>query len=144
MERIKIPEFLGESGVREYREITVTSKRQITIPKAFFDRLGTQDSFDAFLLNDGIFLKPKSHEPTVYDEDIETLVLRVYKEGYEGTDAAKEIAHRISKYNEVIRQRIEQFEAEMEGESDGGDDSFNGLEVLFDPENGEAFEENRG
>jgi len=42
------------------KTITVTSKRQITIPKEYFDKLGLKDDqkFTAILMDEGILLVP--------------------------------------------------------------------------------------
>ena len=45
-ENVKIKSLVDieNTGIRDYREITVTSKRQITIPKLYFDHLQIHDT----------------------------------------------------------------------------------------------------
>ncbi|MGG0476199.1 AbrB/MazE/SpoVT family DNA-binding domain-containing protein [Priestia aryabhattai] len=127
---------LGE--IREYRDIKITSKRQLTIPKAFFDHLQIDETVHAYLLDDGIIIKP-AKKKTVQEEDIEAIVRNVLKEGYVGDDLANEIAHRIKKYNELLDRRIAQFENDMASDAvseDNEGDDLNGLDIFFDTKDG--------
>lgn len=143
---IKLIEEFGDTGnVREYRDIKITSKRQLTIPKAFFDYLALEETVHAYLLDDGIFIKP-AQKKSVQETDIEQIVQKVIKEGYSGDALANEIAYRVKKYNEMMDRHIEEFLNDMESDSvledDEGDVDFNGLDTLFDEENGETSETN--
>lgn len=120
--------------VREYREIKITSKRQITIPKSFFDNLAIEETFQAYLLDDGIFLKPIQKTETVYDQDIQSIIRQVIKEGYSGEEFVGELTYRISEYNKLIERRIQEFQDDLRGSSGSdelGDDDFNGLDIFF-------------
>ncbi|MED4353592.1 AbrB/MazE/SpoVT family DNA-binding domain-containing protein [Schinkia azotoformans] len=126
-------------NILENREITVTGKRQITIPKSFYERLSIDKTLQAFLTPDGIYLKPKQNEDeSVYDEDIKSIIKKVMSEGYSSEEMVEEIAYRIKKYNEFIDNRIREFEKDLgnESESDDLEDEFNGLDVFFDSEIG--------
>lgn len=137
---------VGETGdAREYRDIKITSKRQLTIPKAFFDYLGIEETVHAYLLDDAILIKP-AQKRTVQEIDIEKIIRNVMNEGYSGDAMAEEIAYRIKEYNGLIDRRIEEFLNDMTGDEvldDQGDVEFNGLELFFDEENGEDAEANQ-
>ena len=137
---------IGELGnAREYRDIKITSKRQLTIPKAFFDYLGIEETVHAYLLDDAILIKP-AQKKSVQEIDIEKIIRNVMNEGYSGDALAGEIAYRIKEYNEQIDRRIEGFLNDMTGNEvpdDQGDVEFNGLELFFDEENGETSEANQ-
>lgn len=135
--------FVGEGEVLEYREITVTSKRQITIPKSFFDRLAVEQRFVAYLTNEGIFLKPiRTESETVYDDDLKNIVRKVVSEGYSGEEMVEEIVYRFGEYNKLIEKRIQEFERDLTSDSVSDDESedehFYGLDALFDAETGET------
>jgi bifunctional DNA-binding transcriptional regulator/antitoxin component of YhaV-PrlF toxin-antitoxin module len=119
--------------VREYREITVTSKRQITIPKSFFDRLAIEETLVAYLLDDGIFLKPARKDDSVYAEDVEEIIRDVVREGYSGEELVAELARRLNEYNKFIERRIQEFERDLKSDSVSEDteDEFYGLDVFF-------------
>lgn len=144
--RTKIVAGFGDSGnAREYRDIKITSKRQLTIPKAFFDYLGIEDTVHAILLDDGILIKP-AQKKSVQEMDIEKIIRNVMDEGHTGDKLADEIAYRIKEYNELLNRRIEGFLDDMTSDTvpdDQGDVEFNGLEIFFDEENGETSETNQ-
>jgi len=136
----------GLDGVKEYRDIKITSKRQFTIPKSFFDALNIEDEMEAYLLEDGIFLKPIHKTETIYDKDIREIIRKTMDEGLEKEEFIKELTSRISQYDRFIANRIQEFKEDMradsESEDDEGDVDFNGLDVFFDEENGEAVKGN--
>lgn len=138
--------FNIERDILENREITVTGKRQITIPKSFYDRLGIEQSLEAYLTTDGIFLKPKKmFETTMYDKDVKKIVQKAISEGFTDEKLADEIAHRLDEYNKFISSRIKQFQDDLYTplDSDEGDVSFNGLDTFFNKENDETTETTR-
>lgn len=47
-----------ESVVMEKRRISVSEKRQITIPKRFFDQLGIGNEVECVVQNGGLFIRP--------------------------------------------------------------------------------------
>lgn len=143
MQKEYIMEGFGDlQNVREYRDIKITSKRQITIPKAFFDYLGIEETVHAFLLDDGILIKPEQKR-SVQEMDIEAILRNVMSEGYSGDELTDEFARRVKEYNMVMDRRINGFLDDMSSdevsEADEGDD-FNGLDVFFDEEDGESTE----
>lgn len=145
---IMIPSVLEGFGnlgdVREYRDIKITSKRQLTIPKAFFDYLGIEETVHAFLLQDGILLKPEQKK-SVQEMDIEAMLRNVMNEGFSGDELADEFARRVKEYNKFLDSRVEEFLNDMtskEVSEDGEGDDFNGLDIFFDEEDGENSETN--
>lgn len=146
MQRQYITEGSGDiKNVREYRDIKITSKRQLTIPKAFFDYLEMEETVHAFLLDDGILIKPEQKKP-IEEMDIEAILRNVMSEGYSGDELTDEFARRVKEYNMVMNRRINGFLDDMTSdavfEADEGDD-FNGLDIFFDEENGENFKASR-
>lgn len=143
MQREYIIEGFGDlANVREYRDIKITSKRQLTIPKAFFDYLGIEETVHAFLLDDGILIKPEQKKSTE-EMDIEAILRNVMSEGYSGDELTEEFARRAKEYYMVMDRRINGFLDDMIGdtvsEADEGED-FNGLDIFFDDEDGESSE----
>lgn len=144
--RIQIAEGANEFGnVREYRDIKITSKRQLTIPKAFFDYLGIEETVHAYLLDNGILIKPEQKK-SIQDQDIQTILQNVMSEGFSGDELADEFSRRVKEYNRFLDNRIEGFlndiTSDAVSEDDEGDD-FNGLNIFFDEESGTNLEEGR-
>lgn len=138
-----ILEGFGDIGVvREYRDVKITSKRQLTIPKAFFDYLGMEDTVHAVLLDDGILIKP-AIKKSVQEVDVEAILQKVINEGYSGDELADEFARRVKEYNRVLEGRINEFLNDMTSEEVSDEregDDFNGLDMFFDQEDAENFE----
>lgn len=134
-------ELAGAANIHEYREIAVTSKRQLTIPKSFFDHLGIEDSLVAWLTDDGIYLKPaRRGVEVVSDEDRRDIILGVLSEGGNPEIIADKINRRLHAHGEVMDRRIREFQDDMKkgASEDGGEDDFHGLDVFFDTEAREA------
>jgi bifunctional DNA-binding transcriptional regulator/antitoxin component of YhaV-PrlF toxin-antitoxin module len=146
MSKEYIIEGFGDlENVREYRDIKITSKRQITIPKAFFDYLGMEETVHAFLLDDGILIRPEQKK-SIEEMDIEAILRNVMSEGYSGDELTDEFTRRVKEYNMVMDRRINEFLGDITSdavsEADEGD-GFNGLDIFFDEENGESSETSR-
>lgn len=131
-------------NIREYREITLTSKRQITLPKSFCDRLDIEGRrFEAYLTDDGIFLRPvSSKDSSVYDDDVKAIIRQVMDEGYEGNEMVEEAAFRIGEYQKMMNRRIQEFEDDLLGDSVSNEteETFNGLDIFFNTQTGENTE----
>lgn len=128
-------------AAKETRLIKSTSKRQITIPKSFYDRLSLQEGevFTAHLFNEGILLIPS--EETVRDQDRKSIIARVLQENYSGGELIEELNFRLKQYDDVIESKIAQFEKDIEDRDIASEDdevNFNGLDVFFDVETGSA------
>lgn len=127
---------------KQHRQIKLTSKRQFTIPKSFFDSLNLSDGLimDAFLFDGAILLKPEKRTETIQDEDYSIIIKKIIAEGYRGKELADEITFRVSEYDNFIAKRIEEFEKDINAddacEDDIGVEDLNGLEVFINTQNG--------
>ena len=132
--------MMSGRAARETRLIKSTSKRQITIPKSFFDCLAIEDgiTFVAQVIDDGIFLKPQPvHGETVNDQDRKCIIRKVLQEGYSGEEMVEEISFRLQQYDEFIARRLREFENDIADSVEGADvipgvEAFNGLDIFFD------------
>lgn len=128
--------------VKESRLIKSTSKRQITIPKSFFEILALKDgvSFEAQVIDSGVFLRPIKDLPLcIRDQDREEIIRQVLSEGYTGESLVEELNSRLKAYDDFLHNRVQEFEKDILESNDGSDvepgvDSFNGLDVLFNKE----------
>ncbi|MCM3603156.1 AbrB/MazE/SpoVT family DNA-binding domain-containing protein [Robertmurraya korlensis] len=143
MAKVNILNGFGDlENIRESRDIKITSKRQLTIPKAYFDYLGIEETVHAILLDDGILIKPEKKQ-SLQEIDVEVILRNVMNEGYTGDELADEFSRRVKEYNKVLDRRIEEFLNDMTSdtvsEANEGDD-FNGLDIFFNTEDGENSE----
>ncbi len=137
--------FMGANGDIGYKKITVTGKRQITIPKHFFDHLDIGTMVTAYLKDGGIFLEPyREEKETITEIDTRDIVRQAIAEGLTGDDLANEVARRVGELNKLFNRRIQEFERDLSDDSvDDSEDDFNGLDVFFDQEIGEDAKETR-
>lgn len=136
--------------VKEYRQIKITSKRQVTIPKSIFELLELKDgdSLMAYAFEDGILLKPYKAAETVYNQDVKKIIHQAINEGYTGEELAEEIALRLKEYERFLTRRVQEFEDDIADdgmEDKAGDvvgvEGFNGLDIFFDSEAGTVSKE---
>lgn len=124
--------------IRESRDIKVTSKRQITIPKTYFDYLGIKENVHAYLLDDAILIKADKKQ-SQQEIDLEIILKNIFQEGFSSDEIGEEFSKRVKAYNKVLNRKVNSFVNDMTDGSEGelkGDD-FNGLDIFFDEENGE-------
>ncbi|QTH41003.1 AbrB/MazE/SpoVT family DNA-binding domain-containing protein [Cohnella sp. LGH] len=134
------------TGVIEFRDIKITSKRQLTIPKSYFDALNMEDEVQAYLMDDGIFLKPVRIKQTLQENDIQLIVRKTLAEGLSEEELARELSHRITAYHRLLAERVHEFMEDMAdsgSDDEKGDLDFNGLDVFFNEEDGETSASNR-
>lgn len=138
--------FGNLENIRESRDIKITSKRQLTIPKAYFDYLGIEETVHALLLDDGILIKPEKKQ-SIQEIDVEIILRNIMNEGYTGDELADEFSRRVKEYNKVLDRRIEGFlndlTSDTVSEAEEQGDDFNGLDIFFNEEDGENSETNR-
>ncbi len=141
--------MLIERAAKETRLIKSTSKRQITIPKSFFEILAIEDgvTFVAQVNENGIFLKPQSiMKQSIRDQDREHIIRQIFREGYSEEEIIEELNYRLKKYDEFIAHRVQEFDNDIADSYDGtGDEpeveSFNGLDIFFHEEAGASHKE---
>lgn len=136
--------FGNLENIRESRNIRITSKRQLTIPKAYFDYLGIEESVQAFLLDDGILLKPEKKQ-TTQEIDVEIILRNIMNEGYVGDGLIDEFSYRVKEYNKVLDRRLEGFLSDLKhdpvSEAEEKGEDFNGLDIFFNQQDEENSKE---
>ncbi|MFK3988525.1 AbrB/MazE/SpoVT family DNA-binding domain-containing protein [Exiguobacterium mexicanum] len=87
------------------KKVAVSSKRQIAIPKEFFDAIGIEKEI-IMELNDGVInIKPvRTHT----DDFSEEILADVIQEGFTGNDILKEFQRRKNMIRPAISQMIEE------------------------------------
>ena len=91
----------------EHKIISISSKRQITIPQKYFEMLGFRGEAECILQNGGIFLRPVRLDGNEFAEQIlEDLI----KEGYSGS----ELLAKFKEQSRKVRPAVEQLIAEAD------------------------------
>lgn len=102
---VDVKEKEGKLQMGKMKRISVSQKRQLTIPKEFYDELDINDEVLCHMVDGGIFIKPIKLETDFSQEILSDLI----REGYEaGDELIKEFAYRKSQLNPAIHKMIEE------------------------------------
>ena len=111
---------------KEKKVISISSKRQMTIPRKFFEQLGFSNDAECFLRGNELIIRPLK----VMDGDLSAEILSdLIKQGYSGDD----LLYRFKMTQKKVRPAIEMIldEAEMAAEGNG---EYYSIEDVFDQE----------
>lgn len=84
------------------KRISVSRKRQITIPKEYFDELQIKDMVDCKIVNGSLVIRPVSEELDFSQYILEDLI----HEGYEGEKLLHEFSYRKSQIRPALNQMV--------------------------------------
>ncbi|WP_031548099.1 AbrB/MazE/SpoVT family DNA-binding domain-containing protein [Salinicoccus luteus] len=87
------------------KRVTVSSKRQISIPKEFCDALGIENDVILELHNNGIIVRPVKQQ---IDDFSEELLSDLIDEGYEGQDLKRVFAERKAMISSAVDSLAEE------------------------------------
>ncbi len=93
------------------KRISVSSKRQITIPLQYFEELKIGTEVDCQLKDGGIFIRPIDPEPSGEFDDL--ILADLIKEGYQG----QELLEKFKEMRRQIRPAVLKMLAEAEKEA---------------------------
>jgi len=85
------------------KRISVSRKRQITIPLEFFKKLGIENEVDCFLQNDSITIRPVNDNAG--GEFAEVILKDLISQGYSG----EELLAKFKETNRKIRPAVEKL-----------------------------------
>lgn len=90
-------------GHKEVKKISVSAKRQMTIPKQFYDELQIGNEVTCQIVDGALVIKPVP-KPLDFSEFI---LNDLVKEGYEGEELVKEFTYRKSQINVALHKMME-------------------------------------
>lgn len=100
-ERITMP----DRPKKRVKRIAVSSKRQISIPKDFYEQLGIGSEVVVELYNNQMVIKPVKEEVG----DFSSMILKeLIEEGYEGDDLLEEFENRKTLIRPAVNMMIEE------------------------------------
>lgn len=88
--------------VQDYKRVSISSKRQITIPQIFFTALGFENEAECILRDDEIVIRPCRIDNS--SEFAEEILADLLKEGYEGKALLKEFKIRKAKVRPAVKR----------------------------------------
>ena len=97
----------------ERKTISVTGKRQITIPLKFFEKLKIGNEVECILHGDELIIKPLERETT--GEFDEYILSDLIKEGYVGEALVDEFKVRRKKIRPAVEKMIDEADKAAQG-----------------------------
>ncbi len=101
-------------SVIEHKIISISAKRQITIPQKYYDMLGFDGEAECILQKGGIFLRPVRIDGNEFAEQI---LADLIEEGYSGT----ELLEKFKEQSRKIRPAVEHLIAEADRIAEHGE-----------------------
>ena len=93
------------------KKISVSQKRQITIPKEFFDALNIGDEIECYIEDNCIVIKPVVENSL---NDFSEFILQdIIKEGFKGNDILKEFKKRRKKLESAAKEFNKKIDEEI-------------------------------
>lgn len=114
-------------GTMERKRISISSKRQVTIPQKFFDMLGFDSEAECILQDNAIILRPVKNNGGEFSEQI---LADLIEQGYAG----KELLRRFKERQNQVRPAIERMIAEADAMAETPDTGTRSLDELFGSE----------
>lgn len=108
----------------ERKQIAISEKRQITIPKRFFEALGLEDQVICEVRNDELVLKKAPKESDFSEEILKDLIA----EGYTDKELLKEFQQRKNQVRPAVEALIEESRQAASQYDDTGEEN---IEELF-------------
>jgi bifunctional DNA-binding transcriptional regulator/antitoxin component of YhaV-PrlF toxin-antitoxin module len=107
--------------IAERKRVTISVKRQFTIPQKYYEALGFESDAECFLQNGGIFIRPLRSEPSDFSEEI---LADLVEQGLSG----QELLVRFKEQTKKIRPAVQK----LIGEADEAAKSGSGKQSIDD------------
>ena len=105
----------------ESKIISVSNKRQITIPQKFFEKLNIGQEVECFVNNSEIVIRPIRRETEFAEEILKDLV----EKGFQGTQLIEEFRKTRSKIRPAIESMINEAEHQSKNLKGSGNEKMN-------------------
>lgn len=102
----------------ETKRISVSKKRQITIPQRFFEKLNIGDEVECIMTNSEIIIRPVRQETEFAEEILKDLISK----GLQGEQLLAEFRNTRAKIRPAIKRMIEEAEHLAQQLDGTGDD----------------------
>ena len=106
----------------EHKRVTISVKRQFTIPQKYYESLGFESDAECILQDGGIFIRPLRNEPSDFSEEI---LADLVAQGLSGQELLARFKEQTRKIRPAVRKMIE--EADEAAKSGAGKRTINDL-----------------
>ncbi|HAP42779.1 MAG: AbrB family transcriptional regulator [Spirochaetes bacterium GWD1_61_31] len=110
------------SQIAERKRVTISVKRQFTIPQKYYELLGFESDAECILQDGGIFIRPLRNEPSDFSEEI---LADLITQGLSGQQLLARFKEQTKKVRPAVQKLIE--EADETARSGSGKRSINDL-----------------
>ncbi len=110
-----------KTNIMDSKRISVSNKRQITIPQKFFEKLNIGDEVECIMTKSEIIIRPVRQE-TEFAEDI---LKELIAKGYQGNQLLEEFRNTRIKIRPAIKKMIEEAESVAKTLKGSGDIQMN-------------------
>jgi len=104
----------------ESKRISVSKKRQITIPQKYFDKLNIGEEVECIMTDSEIVIRPVRQETEFAEEILKDLIAK----GYQGDQLLDEFRQTRAKIRPAIKRMIEEAELAANDRKGSGDDKM--------------------
>jgi len=112
---------IGKRGhLMETKRISVSKKRQITIPQKFFEKLNIGDEVECIMTSSEIIIRPVRQETEFAEEILKDLIAK----GLQGEQLLTEFRNIRAKIRPAVKRMIEEAEQLAEQLEGTGDDEM--------------------
>ncbi|MDF9406808.1 AbrB/MazE/SpoVT family DNA-binding domain-containing protein [Pelotomaculum isophthalicicum JI] len=101
----------------EIKRISVSKKRQITIPQKFFEKLNIREEVECIMTNSAIIIRPVRRETEFAEEILEELI----NKGYEGPQLLEQFKIIRTQVRPAIEKMIEEAQSAANNLKGSGD-----------------------
>jgi len=89
----------------EHKRVTISVKRQFTIPQKYYESLGFESDAECILQEGGIFIRPLRNEPSDFSEEILTDLVA---QGLSGQELLAKFKEQTKKVRPAVQKLIEE------------------------------------
>ena len=118
---------IKSSTITERKVISVSTRRQLTIPQKYFDILGFNNEAECILQDGGLFIRPLQH--TGVGDFSEQILADLISQGFEG----QSLLAKFKEYSKKIRPAVLKLLEETEDFANSGEGCIP-LDELFGSE----------
>jgi bifunctional DNA-binding transcriptional regulator/antitoxin component of YhaV-PrlF toxin-antitoxin module len=108
--------------VADRKRVTISVKRQFTIPQKFYEALGFDTDAECILQDGGIFIRPLRNESSDFSEEI---LADLVAQGFSGQELLARFKEQTKKVRPAVQRLID--EADEVAKSGSGKKSVNDL-----------------
>ena len=118
---------LRDGNIMERKIISVSVKRQLTIPQKYFELLGFNNEAECFLQEDGLFIRPL--RDTAGSAFSEQILADLISQGYEG----QVLLEKFKEYSKAVRPAVLKLLEETDAFAQSGEGRIP-MDELFEAE----------